>query len=172
MWVIFAVYARHRNSSRYFTLARPLSEVFLVQNYKEEKAPGYHQLNANLPKSPTGHCINHTVLQEVASMRVSTARSTMAACVICGCVLIFIPSARADITPGAISTKYPNEDHHDRLPSVASIAQRLQVQHNQDQRRATSAGAVEGTDASHDRFYDATSWSDDDVSFFLSMSCT
>ena len=94
-----------------------------------------------------------TILQELASMRVT--RSTMAACVICSCLLLFTPPARAGVTPGATGTKDTNEDHHDRLPSLAT-AQRLKVQDDQD--------AAKGNDTSHEQFYDATLWSDDDVS--------
>jgi len=93
----------------------------------------------------------------------------MAAYVVRSCFLLLTPLARADVTPGATSTKDANEDHHDRLPYLAT-AQRLQAQDDQDQRRATSAGAVEGADASHGQFYDATSWTDDDVSL-PNISC-
>ena len=87
----------------------------------------------------------------------------MAACMICSCLLMFTPSARADITQVETGTKDTNDDHHDRLSSLAT-AQRLQLQDGQDRRRGTSAGSVEPTDASHERFYDATSWAEDDVS--------
>ena len=103
-------------------------------------------------------------------MRIST-RSTTVAYVICSFFLLFIPSARADATPEVTSTKDTNRNHQDRLPSVASIAQRLQVQHDQDQRGATSAAAVEGSDASHERFYDAASRTDDDVSLSEHVLC-